>query len=110
MNDGYTADAERLATEAGQFDGLAGRVGAIHRTLTETLAENGRCWGADAVGQSFGSAHAGPADATVTQLGSLPEQLGGVGARFAGTAAQYTSDDQGGVDRLRAAGPDIAEA
>lgn len=110
MTDGYTADAERLASEAGQFEGLAGRVAAIHRTLSEALAQDGACWGADAVGESFGAVHVGPADATMSRLGSLSEQLGGVGTRFSATAARYTSDDEGGVERLRAAGPDVAEA
>ncbi|HWM06670.1 MAG TPA: hypothetical protein VNP92_30385 [Actinophytocola sp.] len=110
MTDGYTADPTRLTEQAGQFDGLAGRVEAIHRTLSEALATSGPCWGSDAVGQSFDTAHTGPADTTIARLGSLPAQLGSVGTRFGDTAARYTSDDQGGVERLRAAGPDIAEA
>lgn len=110
MNDGYTADPERLTERAGQFDGLAGRVDAIHRTLSEALTSSGPCWGGDAVGQSFGAAHTSPADTAMTQLGSLSAQLGSIGTRFGDTATTYTSDDLGGVERLRAAGQDIAEA
>ncbi|HEX2130595.1 MAG TPA: hypothetical protein VHH15_03480 [Actinophytocola sp.] len=109
MNDGstgFTADPDRLASQAGQFDDLAGRVEAIHRTLADSLTAAGECWGADAVGQSFGAAHVTPADTTLTQLSSLTSRLGGVGTRFAGTAATYTGTDEGAVERLRAADPD----
>jgi hypothetical protein len=110
MNDGYTADVDRLAGQAGQLDPLVDRVATIHRTLSESLAEAGPCWGGDAVGESFGAAHAGQADTTLTQLGALPDQLGSVGTRFTDTATTYAGDDQHGVERLRAAGPDGAEA
>jgi hypothetical protein len=110
MSDGYEADPARLAGQAGQLDPLAGRVSSIHRTLSEALAEAGPCWGADAVGESFGAVHAGPADSTLTRLGALPSQLGSVGTRFTDTAATYEGDDERGVDRLRAAGPGVTEA
>jgi hypothetical protein len=105
MSDGYEADPSRLAQQGGQLDPLAGRVTSIHQTLSAALAESGACWGSDAVGQSFGGAHAGPADSTLTQLGALPEKLGSVGTRFSATAARYEGDDQHGATRLRAAGP-----
>jgi hypothetical protein len=107
MNDGFTADADRLAAQAGQFGDLAGRVEEIHRTLSESLSEAGQCWGSDAVGQSFGAAHASPADGTLTQLSGLSSQLGGVGTRFADTARTYVGTDEGAVERLRAADPDV---
>ncbi|MGH3877353.1 MAG: hypothetical protein ACRDSK_10000 [Actinophytocola sp.] len=110
MTDGYEADSARLAGQAGQLDPLASRVTSIHETLSAALSEAGPCWGGDAVGQSFGTAHAGPADSTLSRLGSLPEQLGSVGTRFTDTAARYTADDDHGVERLRAAGPDVSEA
>ncbi|MCT2586200.1 hypothetical protein [Actinophytocola gossypii] len=103
---GFEADPERLATQAGQFDDLAGRAETIHRTLAEALSTTGECWGTDAVGQSFRTAHAGPADGTLARLSSLTSDLGGVGARFAGTAATYTATDDGAVERLRAVDPD----
>jgi hypothetical protein len=109
MNDvpgGFEADPERLATDAGQFDDLAGRVESIHRTLAESLSATGECWGADAVGHSFRAAHADPADGTLARLSSLTSDLGGVGARFAGTATTYTATDDGAVERLRAVDPD----
>lgn len=109
MSDGYEADPARLAGQAGQLDPLAGRVASIHETLSAALAEAGACWGGDAVGQSFGAAHAGPADSTLAQLGTLPSQLGSVGTRFTDTAARYSADDEHGVERLRAAGPELAE-
>lgn len=106
MNDGFTADPERLATQAGQFGDLAGRVEAIHRTLAESLSASGPCWGTDAVGQSFGAAHASPADGTLTRLSGLTDQLGGVGTRFADTATTYTGTDEGAVEHLRGSDPD----
>jgi len=109
MSDGYDVDTSALAAQAGQLDPLASRVAAIHSTLSEALAEAGPCWGSDAVGQSFGTTHAGPSDSTLTQLGGLPDKLGSVGTRFTATAAGYEGDDQHGAARVRAAGPD-AEA
>jgi hypothetical protein len=110
MSDGYQVDTGRLAGQEGQLDPLVNRVASIHRTLTAALGEAGPCWGSDAVGQSFGATHADPADSTLTQLGALPDQLGGVGTRFTATAARYEGDDQHGVERLGAAGPDLTEA
>ncbi|MGH3760917.1 hypothetical protein [Actinophytocola sp.] len=110
MSDGYEVDPARLARQAGQLDPLVDEVTSIHSTLAAALAEAGACWGSDAVGQSFGGAHAGPSDATLRQLGDLPSRLGSVGTRFTDTAARYEGDDQHGVQRLRAAGPDVAEA
>jgi hypothetical protein len=110
MSDGYEADTARLAGQAGQLDPLVDKVSTIHRTLSEALSEAGPCWGADAVGQSFDAAHAGPADTTLSALGSLPERLGSVGTRLTATAATYEGDDQHGVQRLRAADPSTIEA
>ncbi len=109
MSDGYEADPARLAGQAGQLDPLVGRITSIHETLSAALAEAGPCWGGDAVGQSFAAAHAGPADSALAQLGALPSRMGSVATGFTDTAARYESDDQHGVERLRAAGPDLAE-
>jgi uncharacterized protein YukE len=102
MNDGFAADPARLSTQAGRFDDLVGRVAEINRTLGESLDSAGQCWGGDAVGRSFGSAHVAPADATRARLASLTEQLGGVGARFAATADTYTGTDEAAQVRLLA--------
>lgn len=107
MNDGFTADPDRLVTEGGRFDELVGRVGEIHRTLTDALSANGECWGSDAVGQSFGAAHVAPAEGTLTRLSSLTEQLGGVGTRFVDTGTAYAGSDEGAVEHLRATEPDV---
>lgn len=107
MSDGFTVDPERLAAQAGQLDDLVGRVDRIHRTLADSLSATGRCWGGDAVGQSFEDAHAAPADGTMTNLSSLTERLGGVGSRLVDTATTYTGTDEGAVERLRAADPDV---
>lgn len=107
MSDGYESDTTLLAGQAAQLEPLAGEVTSIHGTLSAALAEAGACWGSDPVGQSFGGVHAVPADATLRQLGELPARLGSVGTRLTDTAARYESDDEHGVERLRAAGPEV---
>lgn len=104
--DGFAADPETLAARAGQFDDLADRVDAIHRTLAENLAAAGPCWGTDAVGRSFDAAHTGPSEGTLAELSALTGRLGGVGTRLTGTATTYTAVDDGAGERLRATGPD----
>jgi hypothetical protein len=97
---GFEADADALTARAGEFPGLAERVGKIHSELSDALGTTGGCWGSDTVGQSFASAHVGPSDATMSRLVSLPDQLGEVGARFAGTGSAYREQDSTGVTRL----------
>jgi hypothetical protein len=106
MSDGFQVDADRLTAQAGQFEGLVGRAGAIHRELADTLGAIGRCWGTDTVGQSFDSIHTGPADDALGRIGSLPDQLGSVGTRFADTAAAYRGTDTGGATTIDAADDD----
>lgn len=101
--DGYVVDTEGLAGRAGQFEGLVTRLGEIRRDLTDALASTGRCWGTDAVGQSFDQVHTTPADGALARLTALPEQVGSVGGRLSETAATYRSDDESGAGRLRAA-------
>jgi hypothetical protein len=102
MHDGYDVDAELLAAQAGQFEPLSTRVAAIHRGLTEILAADGACWGTDAVGQSFSTAHAGAADDVVTRLSALPDRLGSVGTRLTETATTYSAGEQDAVDHIKA--------
>jgi hypothetical protein len=104
MTDGFTTDADALATRAGEFPDLAARAGAIHRELSEALSGFGPCWGTDRVGQSFAAAHTAPADATLGGLGELPDRLGSVGTRFADAAAAYRAQDAAGAVRIDAAG------
>lgn len=101
--DGYEVDAERLASRAAQFDPLVTRLGDIHRTLTDALSTDGDCWGADAVGQSFGAAHQPSADDAVARLSTLSDRLTSVSTRLAETAGTYRSGDQSAVAHLRAA-------
>jgi hypothetical protein len=101
--DGFEVDADRLATQAGQFAPLVDRLGAIHRGLADALTADGTCWGTDAVGQSFASVHTGPADDTATRLSVLSERLGSVGTRLGDTAAAYGTGDESAAAQLNAA-------
>jgi hypothetical protein len=102
MHDGFDVDAERLAARASQFEPLTTRVAAIHRGLTDALSADGACWGTDAVGQSFSSVHAQPADDVLSRLSALSGRLGSVGTRLSGTAQTYGAGEQGAVDHLAA--------
>lgn len=103
--DGYRADADRLASQGGLFEGLAERAAAIHRDLADVLDPLGRCWGTDQVGQSFAAVHSGPADNARGQLSGLSERLDSVGVRFTDTAAAYLDTETSGAERLRSADP-----
>lgn len=99
--DGFSADPRQLADRAAQFEPLATRLSAIHRGLTDAL--EGTPWGADAVGRSFASVHAGPADDVVGRLSSLSARLGSVGTRLGDSAGTYRSVDESAIVRLKAA-------
>lgn len=101
--DGYEVDVDRLAARAGQFEPLAGRIDAIHRTLTDALGAEGTCWGADVVGQSFAAAHAGPAADTESALSGLSGRITTVGTKLTETAATYGTGEHAAVEQLRAA-------
>lgn len=99
---GFQADHEALVQHAGEFTGLADRAGKIHSDLHQVLAEVGNCWGADQAGTSFAAAHVPASDATLRRLGALSGQLGGVGERFAATAATYQQVELDNANALRA--------
>ncbi|HEX6352455.1 hypothetical protein [Actinophytocola sp.] len=101
--DGFEVDADQLAARAAQFEPLVGRMGTIHKELTDALSADGACWGRDAVGQAFSSVHSGAADDTVARLSALSERLGSVGTRLSDTAETYRAVDQAGTDHLKAA-------
>jgi hypothetical protein len=101
--DGFDVDADRLAARAREFEPLVGRLGEIHRGLTDALSTDGACWGEDAVGQSFASAHAPSADDAVARLSALSDRLGSVGTRLADSAAAYRTVDQAALDNVKAA-------
>jgi len=101
MHDGFEVDAERLADRATQFEPLVGRLGKIHQSLNDGLAD-GPCWGTDAVGQSFAAVHATPADDVLSRLSGLSDRLTAVHTRFKDTATTYQSGDQSALEHLNA--------
>jgi hypothetical protein len=101
--DGYEVDVDRLAARAGQFEPLAGRLSAIHTTLTDALGAEGACWGTDAVGQSFAAVHTGAATDTESALSGLAGRLTTVGTKLTETAATYGTGEDAAAEHLRAA-------
>jgi hypothetical protein len=99
MNDSFQADPEQLASDAGEFHGLAERAGRIHADLRTTLDSLGSPWGDDDAGRSFAEVHAAPAN---DRLAALPGQLGDVGGRFVASAKTYEDADRTGVTELTA--------
>jgi hypothetical protein len=102
MNDSFQADPELLATDAGEFDGLAERAGRIHTDLRTSLETLGSPWGDDDAGRSFAGVHTAPADETLGRLEMLPGQLGDVGGRFVASARTYGDAETTGVTELTA--------
>lgn len=92
---GFSADTDSVARHAERFDGLADRVGRIHRELRDALRDAGDCWGADEVGRSFADGHVDPAETTAGELGRLPERLGDMRERLTATATGYREADEG---------------
>jgi hypothetical protein len=101
--DGFEVDAERLASRAAQFEPLVGRLGEIHRNLTDTLSTEGACWGTDRVGQSFNAIHAVSADDAVSRLSALSGRLSGVSTRLTETAGTYQAGDQSATGHMKTA-------
>jgi hypothetical protein len=102
MNDSFQADPAQLATDAGEFHGLAERAGRIHADLRTTLDSLGSPWGADDAGRSFAGVHAVPAAETLGRLQELPDRLGDVGSRFVTSAKTYDNAETTGVTELTA--------
>jgi hypothetical protein len=102
MNDSFQTDPEQLASDAGEFHGLAERAGRIHADLRTTLDSLGHPWGDDDAGRSFAEVYAAPADETLGRLAALPSQLGDVGGRFVAAAKTYQNADATGVTELTA--------
>jgi len=100
--DGFEVDADRLASRAAQFEPLVGRLNAVHRNLTDALAD-GACWGTDAVGQSFHAVHATPADDALSRLSGLSDRLTSVSTRLTETAGTYRSADAAAAEHVKSA-------
>jgi hypothetical protein len=98
--DGFEVDAARLANRAAQFEPLVERLKAVHRNLTDALSD-GACWGTDAVGQSFDSVHATPADDALSRLSGLSNRLTSVSTRLTETANTYQAVDRSAVEQLK---------
>lgn len=104
MTGGFFADIERLAKRAKDFEDYSERARELADTLSGTLESTGKAWGADAVGQSFDSAHSEDAKQTMDLLAGLKGALGGIGTKFADAATTYRAAEEGGLDDITSAG------
>ncbi|TWP48307.1 hypothetical protein FKR81_28880 [Lentzea tibetensis] len=98
---GYEADLERLTSGATEFNGFAQTAGEIASGLQGLLSGFGACWGNDSVGQSFAAGHEKPTGDTFGVLGSLSEQLGGIGEKFAATAETYRHVEESNASAMK---------
>ncbi|WP_007027140.1 PE domain-containing protein [Saccharomonospora iraqiensis] len=101
--DGFTADPERLAARAAEFDDLVDRARRIVDGLTRSLDEGPEPWGRDAVGRAFAAAHVDPATRTRETLEELPAALGGLGTAFAEAAEAYRAADRAASETVSGA-------
>lgn len=100
MTDGWSADVERVAKHARDFDTHAERATRIANTLRDALGVTGTPWGADEVGSNFDATHRAAADATLAVITGLGDTLGRMGIRLADGATTYQAIDDAGADAL----------
>lgn len=107
---GFEADPERLRSHAGELDGIAQRAGRIAADLQRAVEDSGAPWGSDAVGQSFATAHEGPAADTLSRVSELPGGLAGMGQKFTDAASRYTEVEDAAVSAIDETGSGLQEA
>ncbi|GAA5128124.1 hypothetical protein [Haloechinothrix salitolerans] len=100
MTDGWSANVERVAKHARDFDTHAERATRIANTLRDALDTTGAPWGSDEVGSSFDATHRAAADSALALITGLGDTLGRMGARLADAATTYQATDDVGADDL----------
>lgn len=100
MTDGWSADVDRVAKHARDFDMHAERATRIANALRDALDATGAPWGADDVGGNFDATHRAAADSALALITGLGDTLGQMGARLADAATTYESTDDAGADDL----------
>ncbi|MPY77461.1 MAG: hypothetical protein GEV04_02995 [Actinophytocola sp.] len=98
MSDGWSADVERVAKHAHDFDTHAQRATRIANALRDALDATGAPWGSDEVGSSFDATHRSAADSALALFTGLGDTLGRMGARLADAAKTYQATDDAGAD------------
>lgn len=94
---GFGTDVTALGSAAGLFPDLVDRAVAVHRDLSDALADAGDCWGDDAVGESFASGHHEPATAALNAFAALGGRLTDTGGAFGDSATGYGSAEDSAV-------------
>ncbi|MPY97463.1 MAG: PE domain-containing protein [Actinophytocola sp.] len=110
MTDGWSADVERVAKHARDFDTHAERATRIANALGDALGATGTPWGSDEVGSRFDATHRASADATLALITGLSDTLGRTGARLADAATSYQAIDDAGADELGRIARKLGEA
>ncbi|QWF79311.1 hypothetical protein [Amycolatopsis sp. CA-230715] len=100
MTGGFSADVERGAGRAKEFDDLSRRAHAIADELDRALDGAESAWGSDAVGESFKAAHAGHAAEAAARIRALGTSLGEAGASFGESFTKLRTADEDAADRL----------
>lgn len=100
MTDGWSADVERVAKHARDFDTHAERATRIANALRDALDATGTPWGSDEVGSSFDATHRAAADDTLALVTGLSDTLGRMGTRLADAATSYQAIDDAGADDI----------
>ena len=104
---GFRTENELLAQRAQAFGGLADRADRIATDLQTGVAEYGVCWGRDPVGRAFADGHVEAADAALTGIGALPEDLSDLGSRLTATASTYAASEQSSHTTIRGTGREL---
>ncbi|GAA1990445.1 hypothetical protein [Amycolatopsis minnesotensis] len=104
MTGGFSADTERGARRAKEFDDLSRRAHAIADELDRVLDGAESAWGSDAVGEGFKAAHADRAAEAAARIRALGTSLGEAGTSFGAAFTRLRAADEDAAARLPGTG------
>lgn len=100
MTGGFSADTERGAGRAKEFDELSRRAHAIADELDRVLDGAESAWGSDAVGESFQAAHGHRAAEAAARIRALGTSLGEAGTSFGSAFTRLRTADEDAAAQL----------
>lgn len=86
------------------FDAIADDLVRVSRTMRDRHGAEGKCWGGDDTGTTFGQGYEPNVAAAMSKLGSLIERVGAVGDNVRTTADNYIHTDDGFSGRIGGVG------